>query len=651
MSNMEPDEISWHWTKPIPGRPEMAGDLSRLFNRGGIDPPELLQDLAMSSSAALFAREVIQNSWDAFRQMDPKTRERLDLDGLHVEFRFRELSRGAEARAVREALRLQNLSDHLASVEDGRREVDLSSDDCLNGTLDDPLTVLEVIEHGGAGMTGAWGSGQESAMARALIWVGWANRGDGAGGSFGYGKAGVAQGSRIRSVLAYSCFPEPADGETATRRLLGVTYWNRHTANEVSYTGWGLLGRKNGEHEITPYEDDAADALAEAIGMDRRSPDEAFGTGTTLLIVDPAFGSDELINAVGLNWWPALRAETGLTAEIVDEQGESWETDLSNEKSTSAFLDAHELLVASAERDEERHRIVELDAIDFEGEPIEPGRLALIADPAGWSFPSRNGAGQVQTHQSIVALTRSPQMVVSYHVFGDREPFVRGLFIASKNADGVLRRTEPAAHDDWLVRGSDPTTREHRRFARQVKDAIREAVQSFRDELAPPLSTRPAITTPVCGELLAGRTTGSNVGKKKPKPKPIERRNVAIRLVHADGVQDRPEAIIGSEPGSVRARAQVEFELLGHHSKDAAKVNLELRLHFVEDGRTGGTCDLKVESSPTGFARAGDSDVPKDVQLYSGILKKGVPVRFVVESVDYPDDSSTEFAPKAEVVA
>ena len=70
------------------------------------------------------------------------------------------------------------------------------------------------------------------------------------------------------------------------------------------------------------------------------------------------------------------------------------------------------------------------------GEALQLGKLALVAEPDGWSFPDEagNGEGGVE-NRSLVVLTRDPRMVVEYHLPGRdisrRVPYVRGVFVAS----------------------------------------------------------------------------------------------------------------------------------------------------------------------------------------------------------------------------
>ena len=49
-------------------------------------------------------------------------------------------------------------------------------------------------------------TGTKSKMYLALVSIGFTVKHSGAGGSYGYGKAGLIRGSAIDTVVAYSCF-------------------------------------------------------------------------------------------------------------------------------------------------------------------------------------------------------------------------------------------------------------------------------------------------------------------------------------------------------------------------------------------------------------------------------------------------------------
>ena len=79
----------------------------------------------------------------------------------------------------------------------------------------------------------------------ALVSLGYTVKAPGAGGSYGYGKAGLIGASSTRTVIAYTCFKEREDDLGVTRRLLGMTYWGQHDVGGRSFTGFARLGRED----------------------------------------------------------------------------------------------------------------------------------------------------------------------------------------------------------------------------------------------------------------------------------------------------------------------------------------------------------------------------------------------------------------------
>ena len=145
----------------------------------------------------------------------------------------------------------------------------------------------------------------------ALLNVAETDKPKGAGGSFGYGKAGLVKAAGSKMVFAYSCFKEVEDDGGVTRRALGVSYWpsSEGHVNETGrkYDGWGQLGAPVPQG-IYPIVDDEADRLAEQLGIPTRSlAGTGFaGTGTAFVLVDPVISPQDLQRAAERNWWPAL---------------------------------------------------------------------------------------------------------------------------------------------------------------------------------------------------------------------------------------------------------------------------------------------------------------------------------------------------------
>ena len=639
------DKSPWIWDQPHPGRPTAAGDVSALFNTASFTVPELLSSLTRSSSATVFAREVLQNSLDAHLATKPGAR------ALGVDFRFVRIRRGDEARTFRRKLGLAHLRGHAeTAARTDRKRLGLDTRDCLLDEDDEPLTVLQVIERGGAGMSGNWDDGR-SAMERALIRIGWAQERADAGGSYGFGKGGVAQASRIRTVVAYTAYPAVEEDPGIERRLLGVTYWKQHQIGRSQYTGWAMLGVAQSDDSVKPFDGMFADLLAKQLAIPTRNPRSVVDRGTTLLLPDPVFSAEELRDAVLCSWWPALVDDGLLEVRVVDVDGTELDLTVTAEHPTlGAFVDAYLNRESNqGEREHEFHSDVVRSAAPLPG-VASIGRAAFVADPAGWSFPSRKAA--LAKERSIVALMRGPRMVVKYDTLSVKEaPYVRGVFVASPGADPFLRQTEPAAHDDWkktnLPQGVPPTAA---KLVKAIDQGVEEIAEVLRERLDRQQPVFRATSTPICAQLLAGPAAGTVRTKRRPShPRvKLERRAVNVRLVHPELDIERPQVLPGLDPNTVRAAAWVEFELNETYTKDRADLVVRLGLRFVEDEAPGEYVPITAEPPP-GFV-AGEATTRHEL-VFRGPADKGERIRFLVTSDVYDDDFSTLFQAVAEVRA
>ena len=58
-------ERRWVWEPFDPAKTSLSGDIGKLFRNDEVKTPGVLAQDAPPSAAAVMAREVIQNSWDA----------------------------------------------------------------------------------------------------------------------------------------------------------------------------------------------------------------------------------------------------------------------------------------------------------------------------------------------------------------------------------------------------------------------------------------------------------------------------------------------------------------------------------------------------------------------------------------------------------
>lgn len=608
--------LEWQWERTEPGRPGMSGDLAKIFRH---EPPKAPGVFAIDpppAAATLLAREVIQNSWDAARELqsaDPHAPQ------FHLDFTFRSLD-GRDKAALVDALALGSLAERVGSID--RERIGLVPGHCLDsiGDPDEPLRILEIRERAASGMYGPWDQNR-SHMFLALLSIGFTEKMSGAGGSYGYGKAGLINGSRIRSVLAYSCFRERPDDPGVTRRLMGVTYWGEHDLHGVNHPGIGTLsaGRAGA---IRPFENDEADEIARRVGFELRDPEKTEDLGTTFLLVDTPIDPRALVRAVERSWWPALQ-EGDFLASVSDFDGSTLAPRPMRDPVLHTFIEAWE--IATGRSDKGDHgwyatvsgpREPLPDGLMDEG---HMGRIGLVADVSGWSYADQTSGPDAEdvSHRSLVALTRGTRMVVEYLEAGQSPPYLRGVYIAAGPLDDMLRRTEPKAHDAWRTESEDgevdplPAS-----VAAHVIKRIKTTVQNHRTRLKPPTPPPEEVDLPFFNEVMRKVMTGMGRGVRQPVP---ERRPLLIRLDHA------PREAAAS--GLIELAGSATFGFSDHFEGDRATVKLTIAYRFIEDERVGEYARLNI-TSPDGFAEI-------EPGTFSGELERGEEAEFEFVSEPY----------------
>lgn len=430
----------WHWETIDPNRLNASGNLSKTFKNEAPKMPGVLAQGAPSDEATLLAREAIQNSWDSALEMRRSLRSSSNaLPPFEVRFKFRSVSGAAREQLV-DALGLSELADRTSAVDD-RSKLALGASDCLDG-MGEPgdLRLLEVVEQAAGGMHGPW-VGDRSRMFLALCSTGMTTEVEGRGGSYGYGKAGLIRGSMTRTVIAYSCFAERLDDPGVTRRLLGMTYWDKHTIGDQDFLGAGRLGQAIGNEAVVPFTNDDADTLARQLGFPIRDPGLLADLGTSFLLIEPTMEPEDLVAAVERNWWPALE-ESSLHFNVVveDDSGTIHDPRPRGSATLRSFIDAYHAATVPQDNRNDYIRTRNLRKI---GRFDKPGTLGLVAEPSDWSYPDNSGGELGEGHRSLVALVREPRMVVEYLDAGHSMPYIRGCFVANNAVNEALRLTEP----------------------------------------------------------------------------------------------------------------------------------------------------------------------------------------------------------------
>ena len=584
----------WQWELPPRFGFQTSGALEDLFRAEARKAPGHLSKEPPSDSATLLAREAIQNSWDAAIEQASDASDRQ----MTLEFKFDRLS-GAGARQVIDTLGLAELKSRSVGAG-GWKEIQVQNADVFVFIKPDkPLGVLTITETGTTGMYGPWDlrAVKMSKMILALLSGGMnekvADRSQ--GGTYGYGKAGLLTASATRTVIAYSCFKDDEEHPSgATRRLYGMTYWKNHVLEDRRYLGFGHFGVHNvdlEDPETFPFEDSEADRVAQELGLEIRDPDNL---GTTFLLIEPVITPEDLKLAVERNWWPALIQYDDLIIDIVDQDGIDHSPAPKTDPDLKPYIRAFEIATqadsATLVADREKFsRPQEVKLVSRGKRPTQLGRLGLVADPAGWSFPKEDPETE---HKSLVAMVRGPRMVTEYYECGPGNVRqIRGVFIADDLVDGLLQSTEPPPHDHWSEeKGMGGVEDEAPDIAKKIHSHTKQRVKAFRSELkpAPPASGEyhfPELAK-ILNELFIGR------GGNRPPPKP------APRLVH---VEPKGQQQGHTSPGGmVHMTAGCAFSLTDTAHEDQFKSLLTGgRLHaritasfqFDEDGRVGTSKD------------------------------------------------------------
>lgn len=613
-----PERAEWTWERTDPNRSGSSGDIAKLFRHEQQKAPGILSRDAPSPAATLLAREVIQNSWDAARELQLALP---NAPQFNIAFRFRRLH-GTEKQALIESGDVRALAERVQELD--RQQIGLRSADCLDN-LDDPdapMDVLQIVESGATGMYGPWQQ-DKSHMYLALVSLGYTKKLSGTGGSYGYGKAGLINGSRIRSVWAYTCFRPVPEEPHVSRRLLGMTYWGQHDYQAVSFTGFARFGESIGNDlaVVQPFENERADQIAMSLGMDPRDPNDPGQLGTTFLLLDAAVEPSDLVRAVERSWWPAL-VDSDFYVKVVDYDDTPLYARPKQDAVLRTFVDAWEIAKGMSNPNQPAERLSE---ITMPAAGLTPSRtlgmLGLVSDTAGWSYAEQPTPDAVDpiVQRSLVALTRAPKMVVEYLEAGQSPPFVRGTFIADAGVDLELLRTEPKAHDAWRSKSDDgELDPESANVASTILRKIKSTVNNHRQSLKPPVPKPDDVRLPEFNNLMQKILSGTAQGVTPP---PVaDARPVSILLDYEphDAAQ-----------GRIQLSGTVKFSLSDQAEVEEALVDVGVAFRFLEEDRVAEFADVVLEQISGATFHAIDG------RTFRGVLARQSQAVFRFETAPY----------------
>lgn len=98
----QPQDRRWLWEITDENRCGAASDLAKLFKNEGVRHPGVLAKDAPGPESSLMAREVIQNSWDAARELQGERGS--GAPEFHIKFMFAEKETPASGRSSKSSI-------------------------------------------------------------------------------------------------------------------------------------------------------------------------------------------------------------------------------------------------------------------------------------------------------------------------------------------------------------------------------------------------------------------------------------------------------------------------------------------------------------------------------------------------------------------
>ncbi len=545
----------WHWI-----------ELQKLGGASGGLAGKVFKGIDTLTASDLLAREVIQNSWDASRKLN-SGRSKAKRVPFTMEFRFIELS-GVDKSSFLKVAGIDEIHFESKSMKKSDSEVAEESFSVINS--DSPLRLLICSDFGAHGLYGSINMGSDSILFRALYMFGDTGKADedGTGGSYGFGKSAFIRGSGIQTVFAYSSFAPLAD-DKVTRRLVGTTYWGSHRdANGRDLEGRAIYGDPGAGEPGIPFEDENADDLANKLFMEKRSAEKEEKMGTSLLLVHPQVDAEELIESIEKWWWPAL-VDNEMEIVVYKSDGSRLMPRPMNNNFVRPFLKAYELAVGRSKQSSVmQESLISSSWQEVNGINIGSAALRVASEEELANEESEGG------HFPRIALLRSPKMIIEYKDFERRRVAVRGVFVASNDADGHLRNTEPAQHSHWDRKKSKEIPNLSTAIADAVYSKLSTGLRKFIEEVSPtPPNERETLS--VFSELMRGLLAGKKSGPKLP-PKatkmPLEINFIKQPSVKAHRDQVYTESVFkislgpNAESKPYNLRITADFQILEEES-------------------------------------------------------------------------------------
>lgn len=346
----------------------------------------------------------------------------------------------------------------------------------------------------------------------------------GGGGSQGVGRAALFQFSECSTCLVYSRYLE--DGQTKSR-FMGMALGPSFIEGGRKFTGRHWYCSSDSDDVPQPLEGALADHLATELGM---TAEFTHSTGTAILVIQPEldFANDEdepistlLGNNLRVDLVKKLVDSTVLFAwpHIVDGsidftfKADSTVIELPNPFEVPCIRDfARSYIALSGPTPERQERFKSISFNNSQNEIL--GNLAWEEALIGAEDQEYQNKNEIS--KGAVALMRQAKFVVKYLPISTRidSIAIRGVFMASESFESDFRKSEPAAHDEWLPArlGLPPGKRN------PVRQALERITKTFNEAVI--ATPKDSYGTPLVG--LANRLGQffSGSGFQGPPPTP-----------------------------------------------------------------------------------------------------------------------------------
>ncbi|MQY04601.1 helix-turn-helix domain-containing protein [Actinomadura macrotermitis] len=453
---------------------------------------------AFDSDLSVLAREATQNSMDERLENDEPVRVRHILDEIEGERLYDFL----------EALRWNEIEPHVDAAALADNKVGRILADGLKGLRQTGrLLLLRIDDYNAAGLTGPdYDDGRFAAVTRRQLES--RKQGEGAGGSYGLGKATFWATSRLGFVLINSTLSEPHQGRTANRMFGRLELpWHRAVGGEWSGPAW--FGEPDPERGNVTRSWWGDDETAERLLLKR----DGSAPGTSFLIIgahDPSGDADDLesmhealVKGLASSFWAAMVAPSQQRPML----------------EASVVARRNGVVVIPEERiDPDVHEPTRSRALRafLEGrtvsEPTTRDDVVQVSVPL--QVPPLKSAGKAPavTHDAVLLLAqddttprrpsrlvcmRSSRMVVMDRGVPDLpigvDPFQAVLLAGeavgvdapgAKEAEQFLRTAEPPEHNDWK-RTDDLVTSYARGAASSIRNFRAAMLEEVRRALRP----------------------------------------------------------------------------------------------------------------------------------------------------------------------